>query len=259
MSGNGVPDAILGAGPGGAPHIRVIDSADNSVVASFYAFSPTIRDGVGLGADDVNGDGRADLIVSSRNQVKVIDGFKLNQVDASGIIADSALLANFTAFGSGLTTPVSLAAGDLNGDNKAEIIVGAGLGGAPHVKVIDGTKLVTSGAAIPDGALLGNFYAYDPSFRGGVFVSVGFNGFARDVIVGSGPGGGPHVRVVDATKLGTAGADGQLPIASLRANFFAYDPTQRGGVRVAADDLNRDGQADVILSSGPGTAPGTTR
>jgi len=56
---------------------------------------------------------------------------------------------------------VRVAAGDLNGDGRAEVITGAGPGGGPHVRVFDGTT---------GNEILGTF-AFDPSFPGGVFVS----------------------------------------------------------------------------------------
>jgi hypothetical protein len=51
---------------------------------------------------------------------------------------------------------------DLLGDGWTDIITGAGT--APHVKVFDRTNL-----AVQD-----SFFAYDPSFTGGVFVGGGY-------------------------------------------------------------------------------------
>src|SRR6185295_2187339 len=106
------PDVIAGAGPGAGPHVQVFDGSDNRLLGTFYAFGPTFPGGVTVGSDDVNGDGRADIIVAAgpggNSHVKVIDGTKLGQVLADGQIADSALLASFYAF-AGFTGGVSLA------------------------------------------------------------------------------------------------------------------------------------------------------
>jgi hypothetical protein len=67
-AGDGFADVILGAGPDGAPRVRVLSSqsllADGSQVelANFYAGDQTNRGGVRVTAKDLNGDGKVDLI-----------------------------------------------------------------------------------------------------------------------------------------------------------------------------------------------------
>jgi len=56
-----------------------------------------------------------------------------------------------------------VAAGDVNGDGRTDIITGTGAGGGPHVRVFDGETLVE----------LTSFFAYDTGFTGGVFVAGG--------------------------------------------------------------------------------------
>jgi hypothetical protein len=115
-------------------------------------------------------------------------------------------------------------------DGFADIITGAGAGGGPHVRVFSGQ----------DGAVLHEFFAYDPQFQGGVNVTSGDvdrDGFV-DIITGAGPGGGPHVR-------GFRGIDG----AEL-SGFFAFDETSRGGVSVAATRRDPELRDDVILTPG---------
>ena len=94
---------------------------------------------------------------------------------------------------------------------------------------------------------LASFYAYDPTFPGGVFVACGDvtgDGLA-EVITGAGPGGGPHVRAFSF-----AGG-----VVTEVASFFAYDPAFPGGVTVAAADLTGDGVAEIITGAGPGGGP----
>lgn len=257
LNGNGIPDSITGAGPGGGPHVQVFDASDNRLLASFFAFDPNFRGGVSVASDDVNGDGRPDIIVAGGTHVKVIDGFKLGQVQANGVIADSALLDSFFAFDPAFTGGVTLASLDLNGDRRNDIIVGAGPGGGSHVKVIDAARLnqVQANGVIADSALLGSFFAFAPGFTCGVSVAVAFNDVQRKIIVGAGPGGAPHVKVIDGTKLTQVQPDGMIADSALLASFFAFDIAFRGGVRVGSDDITSDGVAEVIVSAGPGGGP----
>jgi hypothetical protein len=119
---------------------------------------------------------------------------------------------------------------------EAQLVMGAGPGSSPEIRVIDtdGTERT--------------FLAYDPAFLGGVRVAFGdVNGDGvLDIITSGGPGGGPHVTVRSGTDL------------SYLASFFAYDPAFTGGVWVAAGDVNGDGLADIITGPGPGGGPHVT-
>jgi hypothetical protein len=109
---------------------------------------------------------------------------------------------------------VDLAAGDVNGDGTVDAIFGAGKGGPPHVRVLNGI----------DASEMMSYYAYEQAFTGGVYVAGGDtnNDGRAEVITGAGPGAGPHVQVWDA-------ASGQ----SIQS-FYAGPLTYTGGVRVAS-------------------------
>ena len=135
----------------------------------------------------------------------------------------------------GFSGEVRVAIGDVNGDGILDLVAGEGPGGQPRVVVIDGAA----------GTVIRNFLAYEPTFTGGVYVATGdINGDgAADIFVGAGQGGGPRVRVIDG-KTGAGIAD-----------FFIYESSFRGGVRVAAGDVNGDGVADLITGAGIGGGP----
>ena len=70
-------------------------------------------------------------------------------------------------------------------------------------------------------------------------VSAGdFNGDGlADGVVGAGPDGGPHVKVVNTARAGERDSD-RIADAALLANFFGYEEGFAGGIRVGmAEDL----------------------
>ncbi len=245
---DGTPNIITGPGQGGGPRIRVFDGTDGSLLMDFYAFdNHDFLGGVNVAAADLDGDGHADIIVGAGvtggPNVRVFSG------------ADGSMTFDFFAYDASFTGGVRVAAGDITGDGTPDIITGAGDGGTSHIRVFDGATPQTGGAAGTDissgsnGNALGNFFAYAMNFVGGVYVAAGdVNGDGQiDIITGAGSGGGPNVRVFD----GATAAQMDQPLG----DFYAYDPSFSGGVRVAASDITADGRADIITTPGPGGSP----
>jgi hypothetical protein len=225
VNGDGTADIITGAGAGAGPHVKVFDGQTGAELLSFFAYSPGFTGGVFVAAGDVDGDGAADIVTGAGAgagpHVKVFDG------------QTGAEFQSFFPYPPTFNGGVRVAVGDVNGDGKADIITSPAGGAGPHIQVFDGAT----------GAILQSFFAFSPSFTGGVNVAVGdLNGDCiADIVTGAGAGAGPHVKVFDGRDM------------SLLASFFAYDPAFLGGVNVAIGNGNGDGQADVITTA-PTTA-----
>src|SRR5207237_1285564 len=145
VNGDGFADIIVASGPGSGPHVRVFSGKDATPLQDFFTNDPAFTGGVFVAAGDVNGDGRADIITGAGAgdppQVKVFDG------------ATGALLTSFLAFDADFQGGVRVAAGDVNADGTPDIIVAAGPGGGPHVRIFDGKS----------SAQLADYFAFDAS------------------------------------------------------------------------------------------------
>ena len=161
---------------------------------------------------DIDGDGRAEIITApgpgkgSGNEVRV---FSAEGGSASG--GDTwRLKKSFRAFPLSVTGGINLAVGDLDGDGLPEIIVSPQGGVAPEVRVYSA-----------EGRWQRAFLVYTDAFLGGVNLAVG--DLDRDgkaeILVAPGPGGGPHVKVLDG-------------FGQLKSQFFPYEAGFRNGVNV---------------------------
>ena len=159
-------------------------------------------------------------------------------------------VSRFLPFGTGHTQGVTVATGDVNGDGKADIILGAGRGNQSRVNVINATSLPRNGTVPAAGAMLANFLAFDPLFRGGVTVAAGdVNGNGRiDLIVGSGPGQRAEVSVINGTDLDNVLPNGRISAFALLGSLFPLGNTFTKGLNVATGNLKGFGFSDVVVS-----------
>jgi subtilisin family serine protease len=142
---------------------------------------------------------------------------------------DGTVFKEFFAYTLNFKGPINVAAGDLDGSGKQEIVTGAGQGGGPHVRVFN-----------IEGQPQAEFFAYESWNRGGVNLAVGdvLGDQAAEIVTGPGKGAKPEVKIFN--KQG-----------KLLKKFMAYDEKSVIGVKVAVGDVNGDRKNEVIASSGP--------
>jgi uncharacterized delta-60 repeat protein len=241
-----LPGTVLAGGPANGT-ARVLFNpggygafGPGSVLTFFPGVGVEVRTAVG----DVNGDLIPDFIAGTGPgvpaRVVVIDG------------RTGAVLASWQPFEESFTGGVFVAAADITGDGKAEVVVTPDLTGGPVVVVYSGAALTAGVRA--DRAEVARFLGIeDPDFRGGARAALGdVNGNGTpDLVVAAGFGGGPRVAVFDGRSVA---ASNPAP-SRLVPDFFAFEDSLRNGAFVAAGDIDGDGFADLAFGGGPGGAP----
>lgn len=221
----------MAGGPGAGPRVQVFNE-NRTLRFDFFAFEESFFGGVNLAMGDINADSIPDIVVAADvgggPRIRVFDG------------KTGGLLRDFFAFEESFRGGARVAVADIDGDGFGDLIVGAGFGGGPRVTVFSGF----------DNSIITDFFAFEDTIRNGVYVAAGdINGDGvADIIIGAGPDGGPRVVAFDGFEL-----INNRNFVFL-ANFFAYDDSQRTGVRVAAKDVDGDGAA-IVTGPGPDNNP----
>ena len=175
---------------------------------------------------DLNGDGNFELVlggaIGAEPKVKIMTN-------------DGRLKKEFLAYDKNFRGGLSLALGDVDGDGKIEIIVGAKAGGNGRLKIFD-----------QQGNLKKEINAYDRNFKGEIVLAAGnIDGKGADeIVLGFGSGTSPSIRILSG--------DGKLIGA-----FFAYDKNYLGGIELGVanlDGLKNGAKAEIIVLPRQGVA-----
>lgn len=257
VNDDGINDMIYATGPGSPSRLRVVSGATGEdLMPPMAIFGEEFEGGLFVATADFDRDGNSEIIVSpdagGGARVVVFNFFARDIYN--DVIPGITRIADFFGIDDAdFRGGARVAAADIDGDYYADLVVAAGTGGGPRIALFDGTDI---GSPTPR-KLIGDFFAFGPdsnTLRNGVYIACGdLNGDNRaEIIVGAGPGGGPRVTVYDATFVLTE--YDELLYYSPIANFFAFDPDDRGGVQVSVKDVDGDGLLDLITGSGSSKA-----
>jgi len=167
MTSDGIADLIVVAGFGGGPRVAAFNGKSLSgtpvkLFGDFFAFEQTLRNGIFVTAGDIDGDGFADLIAGGGPG----GGPRVLAFDGKSLLTDTHTnLANF--FGGDVNSRggIRVAVKNLDGDTKADLVVGSGTGAGSRVTSYLGKNITPNGTPITQ-------FDFDAisGFTGGVFV-----------------------------------------------------------------------------------------
>lgn len=203
FDGDGKAEIATSSGAGALNEIRVYDYLGRKLWF-FSAEGAGVRGTANVSAGDIDGDGKLEIITGADSGslpvVRIFD--KLGNKKTS-----------FSAYPSFFRRGVKVAVGDLDGDVVSEIVVAAGMGGGPQIRIFDGK-----------GNVLRQSFAFEKNFRGGANVAVGNidSDAEAEIIVGAGPGRAAEVKTFTFKN-------GEL---SQETNFSLVDFSNRAGVNV---------------------------
>lgn len=298
MNGDGIADIIVNAPYqanssfvvfGRSSWTRATYTLDNDAttgiingIDGFAITKTSYVPGYAIAAGDVNGDGRSDLVLSSpdvnlsQGEIHVVFGHAAGVPWATPFDVSSLNGTNgfsITGINTGDFTGKSVAAGDFNGDGKADVIIGAP-DAAPAGNILAGTVYVVFGHSNPwassfllsglDGTNGVRFD--DPVIKQGTGSSVAagdINGDGKaDIVMGSQFPNTPNSKAfIVFGKATWTEADHSLD--AVGATHGVIDGTQGFQANdivtkhssVGAGDLNGDGKDDVMVGTSA-AAPG---
>lgn len=228
LDGAGAGEIVTGTGRGETPQVRVFGGTGIDTGVRYFAYERSFLGGVEVASCDVDNDGRAELITApGPGRAPTVRVLRVT----SGIVTE---LVSFDAFESTFRGGAFVSCADLDADGSAEIVVGAGPGRSPDVKVFS----ASAGLVVPRAT----FTAYEPAFQGGVRVSA--TRYAGGAVlpafgIATTPGAGRPAELRLWTSTGAAVVQAVVSSATR-------------GVHAALGDADADGALDLVVTPDDG-------
>jgi hypothetical protein len=204
-----------------------------------YSFKPTSKTFlyvVNTAAGDIDGDGKADIVVAPGSSLNTNPALVAAYTAEGTLIPGSDFIALSTMYGA------NIAAADFDGDGKAEIVVGAGANSNNPAQVRIFTYNSDS-ETIEDTGI--DFNAF--TVKGGVNIATGdVDGDGIPELItaaGARKNNSPEVKVWEVE---TSAATWSI---NNTVSFIAF--SGKYGANVTTGDLNGDGTSEIIVGSGP--------
>src|SRR5262245_13687587 len=240
LTGDARAEIVAAAPTAYGAEVKVFNASTGTAETALSPYGGESVSSVAVALGDVHGDGKLHIVLSADTP----EGTEVEAVDTNGV-----QLADFYVLDASIVPGASIAAGDLDGDGKAEIVLGGGPTTAPWPPVSNGPDQRVA-AFKADGTEVHRLDAYPGLFQGGVRVGLAdVEGDSRpEMITAPGPGTEPEIGIWSQHWINGQDRGTRL------AHFLAFDASFRGGVTLATGDVDGDRRAEIVAGSGPGQA-----
>lgn len=244
FDGDGIADFAFTTSAGTAASVRIVNGATGADILAPTTVLGGFGGGAFIAAGDLDHDGKAELAISAdAGGLPAVQVFRLTGGQLTQI-------TSFVPILSYAQSGIRVAMGDINHDGAAELVISAGAGWSPRVRIYDGAALATGHTV----QIVPGFLAYAWTMWNGVNVAVGdVNGDGYDdLIVSQDAGGTTKVRVWSGASI-TSNPTALVNALPPYQQFFANGLDSRDGIHLVVRDIDGDGRAEVITSPAGGT------
>lgn len=196
--------------------VRFVDYLGRRVRNGFFAFDAGHPGGARIYYGDIDGNGLEEKIVATGPKLEIFNSLGERWY-------------NDFPYGGNYKGDIRVAVGRLYNEQQDQILIAPSIGGKVIVFNYHG------------GIIQAGFYPFSPKiYSGGLSVAIGhFSGETKkgEAIIGVGKGRAAEVLIYDSK------------LTKIRKRFYPYAATFKGGIFVAAGDINNDLKDEIIVGS----------